>query len=192
MARRASSSRSAAWPRWPTTGGCCWSGCASRRPWWPPAPRNDRAARPRRRPRNPGLRRLRGAVEGDADRPRWSRRRSPPSVARLESRAVAGWTQNRAPIASAGVLVLALTALAVAAGALGGPAAAAAPAPEPVAPTETFVPGQTEPPSPVPGGESSPGPGGTAGPGESPGPADSSAPGDSGEPSFEPLPTPSP
>jgi NADH-quinone oxidoreductase subunit N len=115
----------------------------------------------------------------------------PVPIARLESRAVATWTTNRAPIASAGVLVLALTALAVAAGALGGPAAAAAPAPEPAAPTETFVPGQTEPPSPDPGAGSSPGPGETAAPGESPGPGDS-LPIDGGQPSLVPLPTPSP
>lgn len=132
-----------------------------------------------------------GPSDDEADRPRVSPA-IPASVARLESRAVAGWTGNRAPIASAGVLVLALTALAVAAGALGGPAAAAAPAPEPAAPTETFVPGQTEPPSPVPVDESSPAPDATTEPGESPGPADTAAPGDSGEPSFEPVPTPSP
>ena len=116
----------------------------------------------------------------------------PAPIARLEARVVAGWTANRAPIASVGVLVLALTALAVAAGSLGGPAAAAAPAPEPVAPTETFVPGQTEPPSPVPGSESSPGPGETAGPTQIPGPGDSSAPSDGGGPSLLPLPSPSP
>ncbi|MDP9483686.1 MAG: hypothetical protein M3P84_10745, partial [Chloroflexota bacterium] len=94
----------------------------------------------------------------------------PMPIARLESRAVATWTANRAPIASVGVLFLALTALAVAAGALGGPAAAAAPAPEPAVPSETFVPGQTEPPSPVPGTDSNPG----------------------GGPSVEPIPAPSP
>ncbi|MEA2535831.1 MAG: multicomponent Na+:H+ antiporter subunit [Chloroflexota bacterium] len=122
----------------------------------------------------------------------------PAAVAGLESRAIAHWTQNRAPIASAAVLVLALTALAVAAGALGGPAAAAAPAPEPVAPSETFVPGQTEPPSPSPGEGSSPapgesvGPGQTAGPSVSPVPGESSTPGASGGPSFVPIPTPSP
>ena len=69
-------------------------------------------------------------------------------AARLEARARVGWLANRAPIASAGVFVLAVTALAVAGGGLGAAAAAAAPAPEPVAPTEIFVPGQTEPPSP--------------------------------------------
>lgn len=116
----------------------------------------------------------------------------PGPVARFESLGVASWVENRAPIATAGVLVLALTALAVAAGTLGGPAAAAAPAPEPVAPTETFVPGQTEPPSPIPGPEPSPEPGETIGPGSSSGPADTAAPIDSGEPSFEALPTPSP
>ena len=65
----------------------------------------------------------------------------------LETRALAGWDANRAPIASVGVLLLAVTALAVGLGGLGVSTAAAAPAPEPVAPTETFVPGQTEPPS---------------------------------------------
>ncbi len=105
-----------------------------------------------------------------------SRRRAPSPVSgglvRFESTAAAIWRANRAPIASAGVLVLALTALAVGAGGLGGPAAAAAPAPEPVAPTETFVPGQTEPPSPTP--------------------SESGAPDESGPPSFAPIPTASP
>jgi formate hydrogenlyase subunit 3/multisubunit Na+/H+ antiporter MnhD subunit len=72
------------------------------------------------------------------------------SVARLEARARVGWIANRAPIASAGVVVLAITALALAIGGLGAGSAAAAPAPEPIAPTEIFVPGQTEPPSQVP------------------------------------------
>jgi NADH:ubiquinone oxidoreductase subunit 2 (subunit N) len=75
----------------------------------------------------------------------------PPAVAGFEAQARAGWTANRAPIASLGVLVLAAAAMTVAAGGLGGPVAAAAPAPEPVAPAETFIPGQTEPPSPAPG-----------------------------------------
>ena len=70
--------------------------------------------------------------------------------ATLEVRARAGWDANRAPIASVGVLVLALTAMAVGLGGLGVSTAAAAPAPEPIAPTETFVPGQTEPPSESP------------------------------------------
>ncbi|MEO8230039.1 MAG: proton-conducting transporter membrane subunit [Chloroflexota bacterium] len=124
-----------------------------------------------------------GAIRDEGDRS--TSPTLPKPLARLESRAVATWTVNRAPLGSAGVLVLALTALAVAAGALGGPAAAAAPAPEPAAPTETFVPGQTEPPSPTPGAESSPGPGETAGPEVSP-------PTDGGQPSLAPLPTPSP
>jgi NADH-quinone oxidoreductase subunit N len=137
----------------------------------------------------PGPAVARGAAPDEADRS--TPMALPAPIARLESRAVATWTTNRAPIASAGVLVLALTALAVAAGALGGPAAAAAPAPEPAAPTETFVPGQTEPPSPDPGAESSPGPGETAGPSEIPGPEES-VPIDDGQPSLQPLPTPSP
>jgi NADH:ubiquinone oxidoreductase subunit 5 (subunit L)/multisubunit Na+/H+ antiporter MnhA subunit len=132
-----------------------------------------------------------GAFGDEADIQLTSRTFSP-SIARFEPRVVAIWTANRAPIASVGVLVLALTALAVAAGALGGPAAAAAPAPEPVAPSETFMPGQTEPPSPGPGEQASPGPRQSAVPGESPGPLDTSAPSDRGGPSLAPLPSPSP
>ena len=100
---------------------------------------------------------------------RWSPRPAGGALTRFESTGASIWRANRAPIASAGVLVLALTALAVGVGGLGGPAAAAAPAPEPVAPTETFVPGQTEPASPAP--------------------SESRAPDESGAPSFAPIPT---
>ena len=100
------------------------------------------------------------------------------SLDRYESQARRGWDANRAPIASGGVLVLALLAAAVGAGGLGGVrTAAAAPAPEPVAPTETFIPGQTEPPS------ASPSPAGS----ESP----SVSPAESGEPSAAPSAQPS-
>jgi NADH:ubiquinone oxidoreductase subunit 2 (subunit N) len=77
----------------------------------------------------------------------WS---SSSALARLGARADTGWTANRAPIASVGVLILAIAALAVGAGGLGAPVAAAEPAPAPVAPTETFMPEQTQPPSPTP------------------------------------------
>ncbi len=97
---------------------------------------------------------------------------SPRAIVLLESLGAAAWRMNRAPIATVGVLILAVMALMVGAGGLGGPAAAAAPAPEPVAPSEIFVPGQTEPPSPSP--------------------VESRAPDDSGAPSFEPIPTDSP
>ena len=100
------------------------------------------------------------------------------AISVMEARVGAGWRSNRAPIATAGVLVLALTALAVGVGGLGGPAAAAAPAPEPMAPTETFVPGQSEPASPAPA--------------DGAGPDQSRAPDDTGAPSFEPLPSGSP
>jgi NADH-quinone oxidoreductase subunit N len=108
-------------------------------------------------------------------------------VARLEARARVGWMANRAPIASTGVFVLALTALAVAAGGLGAAAAAAAPAPEPVAPTEIFVPGQTEPPSqaPIESGQPSAEP--TGGPSAEPSSGSSQAP-----PSEAPASSPSP
>lgn len=157
------------------------------------------AAAPSERPRRSGVATTSvagpaaapGGIASEVD-PLLTPRALPAPIARLESRVVASWTANRAPIASVGVLVLALTALAVAAGSLGGPAAAAAPAPEPVAPTETFMPGQTEPPSPFPDGGSSPGPGETAGPTQIPGPGDSSAPSDGGGPSLQPLPSPSP
>ncbi len=67
-------------------------------------------------------------------------------------RLVATWRANRAPIASAGVLVLALIGLTVGVGGLGSRAAAAAPAPDPGAPTETYVPvPSTESPSPSEG-----------------------------------------
>jgi NADH:ubiquinone oxidoreductase subunit 2 (subunit N) len=119
-------------------------------------------------------------------------RRLPASLARLETRWTAGWAANRAPIASLGVLLLALTAITVAAGGLGGPVAAAAPAPEPAAPTETFVPDQTEPPSLSPGASEEPG--GSEQPSAEPSGEPSAEP--SGEPSAEPsagpLPTPTP
>ncbi len=100
------------------------------------------------------------------------------SLDRFETQARRGWDANRAPIASAGVLVLAVLAAAVGAGGLGGVrTAAAAPAPEPVAPTETFVPGQTEPPS------VSPSPAGSEAP--------SASPGETGEPSTAPPASPS-
>lgn len=102
-------------------------------------------------------------------------RRLPASLAGFETRLTVGWAVNRAPIASLGVLLLALTAMAVAAGGLGGPVAAAAPAPEPAAPTETFVPNQTEPPSPTPSASEEP-----SGGSEEP----------SAEPSLAPQPTP--
>ncbi len=112
-------------------------------------------------------------ISADTDPPPRPGLRSPRPIGgaltRFESTAASIWRANRAPIASAGVLVLALTALAVGVGGLGGPAAAAAPAPEPVAPTETFVPGQTEPASPTP--------------------SESRAPDESGPPSFAPIPT---
>ena len=115
-----------------------------------------------------------------------------PAIDAVEARVRAGWTANRAPIASVAVLVLALTGLAMAVGGLGATSAAAAPAPEPVAPTETFVPGETEPPSPSP--ETSPEPSGT--PGTSAGPATSTSPapssGPSGGASSEPTAEPSP
>jgi NADH-quinone oxidoreductase subunit N len=105
--------------------------------------------------------------------------------ATLEVRARAGWDANRAPIASAGVLLLALTAMAVALGGLGVSTAAAAPAPEPIAPTETFVPGQTEPPSTSPGESVEP----STVPSEQPTTAPSA--GSSAEPTGEPSATPS-
>jgi NADH-quinone oxidoreductase subunit N len=109
------------------------------------------------RPRLPGRATDAGPVPPDVRAAaRGVDRRLPASVGRLEARWTAGWSANRAPIASTGVLVLAVTAMAVAAGLLGGPVAAAAPAPEPAAPTETFVPGQTEPPSPDPSGTAEP------------------------------------
>jgi NADH:ubiquinone oxidoreductase subunit 2 (subunit N) len=121
-------------------------------------------------------------------------------VARLEARARIGWMANRAPIASAGVIVLALTALAVAGGGLGTAAAAAAPAPEPVAPTEIFVPGQTEPPSqgPIESGLPSAGPSAepTGGPSAEPSPGSSRAPASeaptTSPPSAAPSPSPGP
>ena len=91
-----------------------------------------------------------------------------PGVSRLEARARVGWVANRAAIASAGVLLLAVTGLAVAAGGLGAASAAAAPAPEPVAPTEIFVPGQTEPPSLGPDETAGPSAGPTGAPSEGP------------------------
>ena len=83
-----------------------------------------------------------GAVDGrapdddDARRRRSTRDDRRPSADRL----AATWTANRAPVASAGVLVLAIVGLAVGVGGLGAPDAAAAPAPDPGAPTETYVP----------------------------------------------------
>ena len=67
----------------------------------------------------------------------------------LGDRLIATWRANRAPIASAGVLVLALIGLTVGVGGLGSREAAAAPAPDPGAPTETYVPvPSAESPSP--------------------------------------------
>ena len=65
---------------------------------------------------------------GASERPRWPASGGTASDEPLaaEARAVDGWRANRAPIASVGVLVLALTAVSIAAGGLGGPAAAAA------------------------------------------------------------------
>ena len=111
---------------------------------------------------------------------------------RYETRVLRGWEANRAPIASAGVLVLAVLAAAVGAGGLGGVGtAAAAPAPEPVAPTETFVPGQTEPPSasPSPAGSELPSvsPGESSAPSTSPSPSAAPSGGASGSPSGSPA-----
>ena len=118
--------------------------------------------------------------------------RVPPAIDAVEARVRAGWTANRAPIASVAVLLLALTGLAMAVGGLGATSAAAAPAPEPAAPTETFVPGETEPPSPSP--ETSPEPSGTPGTSASPAASTSPAPssGPSGGASSEPTAEPSP
>ena len=110
------------------------------------------------------------------------------TVARFEARARVGWNANRAPIASAGVVILALTSLAVAGGGLGVATAAAAPAPEPVAPTETFVPGQTEPPSPGPGESGQPSTEPTSGPSVEPSAGPSQEPA-SGAPTTGPTPT---
>ncbi len=117
----------------------------------------------------------------------------PSLISRSEALAANVWRSNRAPIATAGVLVLALMALAVGVGGLGGPAAAAAPAPEPVAPSEIFVPGQTEPPSPSPADSAAPveSPSPAASSDASTSPAGSAGPGDSALPSVEASPTPS-
>jgi hypothetical protein len=113
------------------------------------------------------------------------------SVARFEARARIGWKANQAPIASAGVVILALTSLAVAGGGLGVATAAAAPAPEPVAPTETFVPGQTEPPSPGPSDGALPSTEPTSGPSVEPSPESSQEPA-SGAPTAAPSATSAP
>jgi NADH:ubiquinone oxidoreductase subunit 2 (subunit N) len=91
-----------------------------------------------------------------------------------ETRVVGIWRANRAPIATVGVLVLALTAVSIAAGGLGGPAAAAAPAPEPVAPTDTFIAGPSTGPSEAPSGTDQPTVGPTVGPSVAPSGASSS------------------
>ncbi len=136
------------------------------------------------------------------------------AIAALEARVRVGWRANRAPIASVGVLILAITGLAVATGGLGASAAAAAPAPEPAPPSETFVPGETEPPSPgasespdlttpvpsaSPGGSTEPSPtepGGSpsSGPSAEPSSSPSEGPsaGASASPAGEPTPSASP
>jgi formate hydrogenlyase subunit 3/multisubunit Na+/H+ antiporter MnhD subunit len=104
------------------------------------------------------------------------------------------WTANRAPIAAALVLALAMLSLLVSAGGLDGPRAAAGPAPR-VTPSPSASPTPSPTPRPLPTGRPTATPTPVESPSEpatgSPAPGDGSASPSSGNPSGSPV-SPSP